>query len=53
MRNCSCSAVGASAKRIGGEARAAAASLDYMSIDAANFDVESLRDQLKLLADYL
>jgi hypothetical protein len=30
-----------------------AASLGYMSTDAADFDIGSLRDQLKLLADYL
>jgi hypothetical protein len=30
-----------------------AASLSDMSTDAADIDIESLRDQLKLLADYL
>jgi hypothetical protein len=30
-----------------------AASLGCMSIDATDFDIGSLRDQLKLLADYL
>jgi hypothetical protein len=30
-----------------------AASLEYMSTDASDFDIGSLRDQLKLLADYL
>jgi hypothetical protein len=29
------------------------ASLGYMSLDAADIDLGSLRDQLKLLADYL